>query len=244
MKAVPPCVPKSTCPNPGADLVWEWADKARGIDRSRARSGRLAGLASASLRRCSGRVLEILCPIQEGHSDQDIGELLFLSPSTDKWRNQSIFSRLDIQRRTEAVPRAVQLKLLQVHVALRLAQQTILCKGYQKRCIVQMQCLTTPPRYGPSHDLLSSAHPGLAGDPSHCRTGPSIRGWLDADSDRWYITGWSHDDGCPVLPDDGRAASNRHGTVELNRCAMVGSHSATTAFFEAWLAFERDEVKP
>ena len=29
----------------------------------------------------------------------------------------------------------------------------------------------------------------------------------------WYDTGWSHDDGCSVLPDDGRAASNRHGTV-------------------------------
>jgi LuxR family maltose regulon positive regulatory protein len=58
------------------------------------------------------RELEILRMIQEGHSNQSIGELLFLSLSTVKWHNQNIFSKLDVQRRTEAVARAVQLKLL------------------------------------------------------------------------------------------------------------------------------------
>jgi LuxR family maltose regulon positive regulatory protein len=60
----------------------------------------------------SHRELEILRLIQEGHSNQNIGELLFLSLSTVKWHNQNIFSKLDVQRRTEAVARAVQLKLL------------------------------------------------------------------------------------------------------------------------------------
>ncbi len=60
----------------------------------------------------SGRELEILRLIQEGHSNQNIGERLFLSLSTVKWHNQNIFSKLDVQRRTEAVARAVQLKLL------------------------------------------------------------------------------------------------------------------------------------
>jgi LuxR family maltose regulon positive regulatory protein len=60
----------------------------------------------------SDRELEILHLIQEGHSNQKIGELLFVSLSTVKWHNQNIFSKLDVQRRTEAVARAVQLKLL------------------------------------------------------------------------------------------------------------------------------------
>lgn len=60
----------------------------------------------------SDRELEILRLIQNGHSNQYIGELLFLSLSTVKWHNQNIFSKLDVQRRTEAVARAVQLKLL------------------------------------------------------------------------------------------------------------------------------------
>ncbi|WP_157979130.1 response regulator transcription factor, partial [Rhodoferax ferrireducens] len=57
----------------------------------------------------SDRELEILRLIQEGHSNQSIGERLFLSLSTVKWHNQNIFSKLDVQRRTEAVARAVQL---------------------------------------------------------------------------------------------------------------------------------------
>jgi LuxR family maltose regulon positive regulatory protein len=60
----------------------------------------------------SDRELEVLRLIQQGHSNQNIGELLFLSLSTVKWHNQNIFSKLDVQRRTEAVARAVQLQLL------------------------------------------------------------------------------------------------------------------------------------
>ena len=60
----------------------------------------------------SQRELEILRLIRDGHSNQNIGERLFLSLSTVKWHNQNIFSKLDVQRRTEAVARAVQLKLL------------------------------------------------------------------------------------------------------------------------------------
>ena len=60
----------------------------------------------------SDRELEILRLIQEGHSNQNIGELLFVSLSTIKWHNQNIFAKLDVQRRTEAVARALQLKLL------------------------------------------------------------------------------------------------------------------------------------
>ena len=60
----------------------------------------------------SPREIEILRLIQEGHSNQNIGERLFVSLSTVKWHNQNIFSKLDVQRRTEAVARARQLNLL------------------------------------------------------------------------------------------------------------------------------------
>lgn len=60
----------------------------------------------------SQRELKILRLIQEGHSNQTISEQLFLSLSTIKWHNQNIFAKLDVQRRTEAVARALQLKLL------------------------------------------------------------------------------------------------------------------------------------
>lgn len=58
------------------------------------------------------RELEILRLIQDGHSNQQISERLFLSLSTVKWHNQNIFSKLGVQRRTEAVARAQEMNLL------------------------------------------------------------------------------------------------------------------------------------
>jgi LuxR family maltose regulon positive regulatory protein len=60
----------------------------------------------------SQRELEILRLIRDGCSNQSISERLFLSLSTVKWHNQNIFSKLDVERRTEAVARALQLNLL------------------------------------------------------------------------------------------------------------------------------------
>jgi DNA-binding CsgD family transcriptional regulator len=60
----------------------------------------------------SQRELAILRLIQDGHSNQKISERLFLSLSTVKWHNQNIFAKLDVQRRTEAIARALELKLL------------------------------------------------------------------------------------------------------------------------------------
>ncbi|NVO05586.1 MAG: response regulator transcription factor, partial [Rhodoferax sp.] len=60
----------------------------------------------------SSREMDILRLIAQGHSNQSIGERLFLSLSTVKWHNQNIFSKLDVQRRTEAVARARQWNLL------------------------------------------------------------------------------------------------------------------------------------
>jgi LuxR family transcriptional regulator, maltose regulon positive regulatory protein len=60
----------------------------------------------------SSREVEILRFIQEGLSNQQICEKLFLSLSTIKWHNQNIFSKLGAQRRTEAIARALELKII------------------------------------------------------------------------------------------------------------------------------------
>jgi len=72
----------------------------------------VATLPHLPLETFSQRELKILRLIQEGHSNQEISEHLFLSLSTVKWHNQNIFAKLDVQRRTEAVARALELHLL------------------------------------------------------------------------------------------------------------------------------------
>ncbi len=61
----------------------------------------------------SKRELEVLHLIIEGLSNQEISDRLVRSLSTIKWHNQKIFDKLQVQRRTEAVARARELKLFQ-----------------------------------------------------------------------------------------------------------------------------------
>jgi LuxR family maltose regulon positive regulatory protein len=60
----------------------------------------------------SQRELEVLRLIAQGLSNREISERLFLALSTVKGHNQSIFDKLQVQRRTEAVARARELRLL------------------------------------------------------------------------------------------------------------------------------------
>lgn len=60
----------------------------------------------------SQRELEILTLIARGLSNREISEKLFLALDTVKGRNQKIFAKLHVQRRTEAVARARELGLL------------------------------------------------------------------------------------------------------------------------------------
>ena len=61
----------------------------------------------------SERELEILQLIAQGFSNNEICRKLFLALSTVKGHNQNIFSKLGVQRRTEAAARARELGLLQ-----------------------------------------------------------------------------------------------------------------------------------
>ena len=58
------------------------------------------------------RELEVLRLIALGLSNREIGERLVLALSTVKGHNRNIFDKLQVQRRTEAVARARELKLL------------------------------------------------------------------------------------------------------------------------------------
>ena len=84
---------------PGAPLHEEAAEKPPGTVRAIADP-------------LSPRELQILTLICKGLSNQEIGQQIFVSLSTVKWHNQNIFDKLDVQRRTEAVARARELKLL------------------------------------------------------------------------------------------------------------------------------------
>jgi LuxR family maltose regulon positive regulatory protein len=60
----------------------------------------------------SQRELEVLRLIAQGLSNREISERLFLALSSVKGHNQMIFSKLQVQSRTEAVARARELGLL------------------------------------------------------------------------------------------------------------------------------------
>ncbi len=60
----------------------------------------------------SQRELEVLNLISEGLSNQEIGEQLFVSESTIKTHVSSLFVKLDVKRRTQAVTRAKEWQVI------------------------------------------------------------------------------------------------------------------------------------
>ena len=60
----------------------------------------------------SPRELEVLQLISQGLSNQEIADRLFLALSTVKGYTRTLFDKLQVQRRTEAVARARELGLL------------------------------------------------------------------------------------------------------------------------------------
>ena len=79
------------------------------LDALREPSPSLGGSLVEALTR---RELEVLQLVAQGLSNEEIGERLFLSLSTVKGHNRNIFDKLQVQRRTEAVARARELRLL------------------------------------------------------------------------------------------------------------------------------------
>lgn len=71
-------------------------------------------LSSPLVEPLSERELEVLNLIAQGLSNQEIGARLFLALDTVKGHNRRIFAKLQVQRRTEAIAKARELKLLTV----------------------------------------------------------------------------------------------------------------------------------
>lgn len=60
----------------------------------------------------SARELEVLQLISDGLSNQEIGEKLFISESTIKTHVSNLFVKLDVKRRTQAVIRAKEWRII------------------------------------------------------------------------------------------------------------------------------------
>ncbi|HAP00459.1 MAG TPA: helix-turn-helix transcriptional regulator [Bacteroidetes bacterium] len=60
----------------------------------------------------SKRELEILNLMAQCHSNDEIAAAIFVSLSTVKSHNQNLFSKLDVKRRTQAIEKARQLKII------------------------------------------------------------------------------------------------------------------------------------
>ena len=60
----------------------------------------------------SKREMEILNLLAQGHSNQEIAAILFVSLSTVKTHNQNLFDKLDVKRRIQAVEKAKSLSLI------------------------------------------------------------------------------------------------------------------------------------
>jgi DNA-binding CsgD family transcriptional regulator len=60
----------------------------------------------------SAREIEVLQLVARGLSNREIGEQIFLSLDTVKGHNRSIYAKLGVKNRTQAVNRAISLKIL------------------------------------------------------------------------------------------------------------------------------------
>lgn len=59
------------------------------------------------------REMEVLQLISEGYSNVEIGEKLFVSENTIKTHVSNLFVKLDVKRRTQAVTRAKELRIIE-----------------------------------------------------------------------------------------------------------------------------------
>ncbi len=60
----------------------------------------------------SDKEYEVLELLAEGHSNQEIAERLFVSPNTIKTHLASLYRKLEVSRRTQAISRARELRLI------------------------------------------------------------------------------------------------------------------------------------
>lgn len=60
----------------------------------------------------SKREYEVLCKLAQGHSNKEIASLLFVSESTIKTHVSNVYTKLNVKRRTQAIQKAKELRIL------------------------------------------------------------------------------------------------------------------------------------
>ncbi|MBN8681503.1 MAG: response regulator transcription factor [Chitinophagales bacterium] len=91
-----------------AGLSW----RARLEAKAALRAGIAADEATATALGLTQREVEVLQYIAEGKSNQEIAAAMFVSLNTVKTHVSNLFSKLDVQRRTQAVQKARAMKLI------------------------------------------------------------------------------------------------------------------------------------
>ncbi len=94
------------------DYTWKLLAACAAEEQKRENTSSLPPPAQPLIEPLSPRELEVLHLMAAGLSNQEMCERLFLALSTVKGHNRTIFDKLQVQRRTEAVARARELGLL------------------------------------------------------------------------------------------------------------------------------------
>ncbi len=88
--------------------VWVGHRLTRGPDKS----GPSVNQQALDYLKISDKEYQVLELLAAGHSNQEIAERLFVSPNTIKTHLASLYRKLEVSRRTQAVNRARELKLI------------------------------------------------------------------------------------------------------------------------------------
>jgi two-component system, NarL family, response regulator LiaR len=91
-----------------AGLSWRARLEAKAV----LRAGILADVETATALGLTQREVEVLQYIAEGKSNQEIAAAMFVSLNTVKTHISNLFSKLDVQRRTQAVQKARAMRLI------------------------------------------------------------------------------------------------------------------------------------
>jgi LuxR family maltose regulon positive regulatory protein len=82
------------------------------VDSTEEKLGRVSQTPSPLVEPLSRREIEVLQLVAAGLSNREVGERLFLSLDTVKGHNRNIYGKLEVKNRTQAINKAIDLKII------------------------------------------------------------------------------------------------------------------------------------